>query len=110
MKFDARTEHSPEKKEAFLAWFTSETISTFVRSRGDPEGLKTAAFLFVNRAREAGIPEADIAKVLGISVARASLSSQDEGVVLDRADALDPLAEAVFSRASRRKPWWRFWS
>ena len=57
MKFDARKPHTTEEKESFVAWLRDEAISTFQRSPGDAEGLKTAAFLFANRAREAGLVE-----------------------------------------------------
>lgn len=110
MKFDARIDPSPEKKEAFVSWLTGETVSTFQRSAEDPEGLKAAAFLFVNRGREAGLELSEIAEVLGVSIARAGLTKKDEALVLDWAEALDPFASAVHSSQAERRPWWNFWS
>jgi len=110
MKFDARADNSPERKEAFVRWLTGETISTFQRSAEDPEGLKAATFLFVNRGREAGLELSEIAEVLGVSIARAGLPKKDEDLVLDWAEALDPLASAVHSGQAERKSWWKFWS
>jgi hypothetical protein len=111
MKFDARVEYSPEKKKAFIAWATEETASMFKRAKGDREGLKSAVFLFSNRVREAGITESEVAEVLGVSVARAALSEEEEAdVVLTCAERFDPLAAAVHSGQLERKSWWRFWS
>ena len=110
MKFDARIEKSPEKKEAFAAWLTAETTSTLQRASGDPEGLKAAAFLFANRAREAGMAEHEVAEVIGVSIARAGLQEADEDAVLDFVEAFDPIGTAVYPAPEIRKPWWRFWS
>ena len=110
MKFDARTEHSPEKKEAFVAWLTGETASMFERADGDRERLKAAVFLFSNRAREAGLLEAEVADTLGVSIARAALSKEEEEAVLDFAETIDPLATAVYAGHGEQNPWWKFWS
>lgn len=109
MKFDARIETSPEKKDAFVAWLTRETVSTFERSVGDAEGLKSCVFLAVNRAHEAGITSNETARLVGISSARAHLSTEDEEVVLDWLEALDPIAKAAHADHGERKPWWKIW-
>ena len=109
MKFDARSDSSPESKDAFVSWLTSETVSTFQRSSDDPESLKAATFLLVNRGRAAGLELSAIAKVLGVSIARAGLAKKHEDFVLDCAEALDPLAASVHSGSSPKGPWWKFW-
>lgn len=109
MKFDARTEHSPEKKEAFVAWLIVETVSMFERANGEHESLNAAVFLFSNRAREAGISESEVAEALGVSIARAALSKEEEEAVLDNAETFDPLAAAIHSVPTTPKAWWRFW-
>lgn len=108
MQFNARMQNAPEDKAAFLEWLTSETVSTLRRSIGDAEALKAAAFLFSNRAREAGIAEPDIAEILGISIARASLSEGDEQCVLDWVESFDPITKAVH-RPQKQKHWWKIW-
>ncbi|HEY6166875.1 MAG TPA: hypothetical protein VI454_02460 [Verrucomicrobiae bacterium] len=101
MKFDARTDSSPEKKTAFTAWLLEETISTLRRSAGDPEGLKTAVFLYFNRAYEAGIPPDEVTDLLGVGPASAmspaSLSKKDKECVLAAFEVLNGLIEAVHS-------------
>ncbi len=109
MKFDARVAKSPEKKEAFVAWLTGETVSILQRAGEDPEKLKSATFLFMNRARESGIAELEIAEIIGVSIARAGLRKEDEEVVLDYVEAFDSLATATHSNSPQRKSWWRFW-
>jgi hypothetical protein len=109
MKFNAREEQSLHQKAEFFAWLTHETISVLQRSRGDSESLKTAAFLFMNRAHEAGLATGEIAEIAGMSVARAGLQGNDEEVFFDWIDRFDPIAAAT--RANNApKPWWRFWS
>jgi len=110
MKFDARTDFSLEKKEAFIGWLTIQTVSSLQRAAGNSEGLKAATFLFVNRGREAGLELSEIAEVLGIGIARSGLTKKDEDIVLDWAEALDPLAAAVHSDQGERRPWWKFWA
>ena len=110
MKFDARIEKSAEKKAAFVAWLTAETFSTLQCAGGDPEKLKAAAFLFANRAREAGMAESDVAEIIGVSAARAGLRAADEDVVFNFVEAFDPIATAVHATPEIRNPWWRFWA
>lgn len=109
MKFDARTDASPEKKEAFVSWLTDETASTFRRSGGDAESLKTFVFLAVNRAHEAGLTSQETARIVGVSVARAAIGPEEEEHVYHWLEALDPIATAVHAPRSERKPWWKIW-
>jgi hypothetical protein len=109
MKFDARKPHTREEKEVFVGWLLSETVSTFQRSAGNPEGLKTAVFLLTNRAREAGLSDSEVSETTGVAIARAGLNQEDEDVVLDWLEALDPIAAAVHASDQASKPWWRFW-
>lgn len=109
MKFDARSSSSAERRAEFLRWLGSETVSTFDRAQGDPESLKTATFLFANRVREAGIEEAELAEVLGESIARAGLSPESEGLVLGFAESFDSIACAVHDAPQKSKRWWQIW-
>jgi len=102
MKFDVRSDSSPEKRNAFVAWLVGETALTLTRSAGNPEGLKAAVFLYLNRAYEARLPADEITDLLGIgpasAMSHASLSKKDEESVLAAFDELDELIEAVHAR------------
>src|SRR4051794_15823045 len=95
MKFDARIDRSPEKKAAFVAWLSDETVSGLARAAGNSEALKAVVFLYLNRAYEAGLPADEITDMLGIgpksAMSRASLSQKDEQSVLAAFDELDEL-------------------
>lgn len=110
MKFDARTESSPEKKEAFVRWLSHETVSSFQHAANSREGLEAAAFLYVCRGREAGLSEGEIAEILGVSIARAGLSEAAEDIVLDHAEVFDQVATAVYADQPPQRPWWKFWA
>src|SRR5690242_9639767 len=107
MKFDARANNSPEMKSAFIAWLVDQTISAFARAGGDHEGLKSSVFLTTNRAREAGLNSEGTAKIVGVSIAGANLSSEQEAIVLRWLETFDPIATAIHEPA---KPWWKFWA
>lgn len=82
-------------KAAFTAWLMDETAFSLQRAANNDEGLKAAAFLFTNRAREAGLTTDEMATILGISIARANLTENAETTVLDSVESLDPIAAAV---------------
>ena len=107
MKFDARSDASPEKKEAFTAWLVAETASMLRRAAGDSEALKAAVFLYLNRAYEAGLQPNEVTDLLGIgpksAMSLAALVKKDEESVLAAFDALDALAEAVHSSGPKKK-------
>ena len=109
MKFDAPIDKSPLATGVTLAWLTDQTISTLQRAGEDGEGLKASAFLFVNRAREAGISDQEMANVIRVSIVGAALSKAQEGVVLDWVNTFDPIATGVHADAPPRKHWWQFW-
>jgi hypothetical protein len=102
MKFDARTDSSPERKSAFVAWLLEETTSSLRRAAADAEALKTAVFLYLNRAYEAGLPADEITDLLGVgpqsALSRASLSKKDEEAVFAAFDLFDELTEKVYAR------------
>jgi len=96
-------------KAAFIAWLTDETAPSFQRAVNNDEGLKAAAFLFLNRAREAALTTDELGTIIGISIARANLTERAEASVLDTVESLDPIANAVHAINPARKPWWKFW-
>ena len=85
-----------------MAWLKSETVSTFERSRGDPERLKAAVFLYLNRAYESGLHADEITDLLGVGaqsiMTRASLSKGDEESILAAFDELDELIGQVHAK------------
>ena len=109
MPFDARREHTPKQKAAFIEWLVSETTQLFAKSAGDAEGLKSCVFLAVNRAHDAGLTSKETAQIIGVSSARACLSPADESLAFDWLEVLDPIAVAVHGGPEKSKPWWKFW-
>ncbi len=109
MPFDARGEHTPEQKAAFVDWLTAETTQMFAKSAGHAEGLKSSVFLAVNRAHDAGLSSKECARIIGVSSARANLSPSDENIAFDWLEALDPIAAAVHDGPSKAKSWWKLW-
>jgi hypothetical protein len=97
-------------KAASVAWLTDETASSLQLAANNDEGLRAAAFLFTNRAREAGLTTDEMATILGISIARANLTERAEASVLDTVESLDPIATAVHAIDPAPKPRWKFWS
>jgi hypothetical protein len=109
MPFDARRDHTPEQKTAFVDWLVAETVQMFKKSAGDAEGLKSCVFLAVNRAHDAGLTSKETAQIIGVSSARSGLSPQDESAAFDWLEEFDPIAVAVHDRVEVPRPWWKFW-
>jgi hypothetical protein len=78
MKHDFRAQPSGEAAERFRAWLEAETVDTLRRAYSDAEGTKGAIFLFVNRAFEAHLPEAEIPALFGTCIVRAGFQERDE--------------------------------
>ena len=78
MKHDFREQRSGDAAERFCYWLEQETIDLLHRSHGDSEATRSAIFLFVNRAYEAHMPDAQIGEMFGRCIVRAGLRKQDE--------------------------------
>jgi hypothetical protein len=80
----------------------AETAATLQRSAGDPECIRAAVFLFLNRAYEAGIEPNVICDLLGVSpdnvLQRAQLARADEAAVLAAYEILDPMLSQQYTK------------
>ena len=65
MKHDFFKDPEGPTADRFLAWMEEETTSLLRRCLGDMEALKGAIFLYVNRAYEANMPDAQIGALFG---------------------------------------------
>ena len=107
MNFDARKSYTPEDRYAYIEWLVGETTGALRRGGTDHESLKASVFLAMNRAREAGLSDREVAEVLGVSIARSGMHEKTERMVLDFAEGFDSLSKAVYAEPPARKPWWR---
>ena len=78
MKHDFRQQPSGAAAEQFCSWLEHHTTVSLRRSYGDGEATKSAISLFVNRAYEAHMPEAQIGEMFGKCIVRAGFREQDE--------------------------------
>lgn len=95
MKHDFRTQPTGEAADRFCSWLEQETIEMLRRSYGDAEATKSTIFLFVNRAFEAHLPEAEIGAMFGKCIVRAGFQEQDEEAVFAWLDFFGQLARNV---------------
>lgn len=78
MKHNFRQQPCGEDAEHFCSWIEQETTDSLRRSVGDGEATKSAIFLFINRAYEAHMPEAQIGQLFGKCIVRAGFQEEDE--------------------------------
>jgi hypothetical protein len=78
VKHDFRQQPIGDAAERFCSWLEQETTASLRRSYGDGEAIKSAIFLFVNRACEAHLPESEIGKMFGKCIVGAGFREQDE--------------------------------
>lgn len=78
MKHDFRTQSSGDEADNYCLWLEQETVESLRRTYGDVEATKNAIFLYVNRAYESHMPEAQIGGVFGKCIVRAGFREQDE--------------------------------
>jgi hypothetical protein len=101
MKFDAQNDHDPTRREAFIEWLVAEAASGLQRAAGNAESLRAMVFLYLHRGYEAGLQADLIADLLGITehsvLVRANLAEEDQQVVLDSFEELDPIIEQMYS-------------
>lgn len=93
MKYDDRSRPDPIRRERFVAWLGETTVNDFIRSRGKNELLRTAVFLFLNRAYEAHLDPDFVVELLGIRpgniIELAGLDKADEAAVMDCYQLID---------------------
>lgn len=99
MKHNFRDQPTGDSADQFLAWLKRETIDSLKRSRSNPETLKGAVFLFVNRAYEAQMEDDQIGALFGKAFVRAGGAPDDEDAVFDLLEYFGEIAKAVHARA-----------
>ena len=97
MKHDYRIDPDSDKAQAFLDWLESETAAALRNDRGNAEAVKSSVFLYVNRAYEAGLPDATIGRIFGRCVAVAGYSEAEQDPVFDLLESFAETARAVHS-------------
>jgi hypothetical protein len=98
VSFDYQKDDSQDSLQEFVEWLQKETISILSRSKGDTDSIRSAIFLFVNRAMEAHLPDDIIGEVLGVSIIRGGLNQAEEELALDEADALFNALENMYRK------------
>lgn len=93
MKHDFFKDPEGPTADRFLAWMEEETTSLLRRCLGDMEALKGAIFLYVNRAYEANMPDAQIGALFGKAFVRAGWPEEQEDAEFDLLESLSQLAE-----------------
>ncbi|MDT4331120.1 hypothetical protein ACQE3E_16100 [Methylomonas sp. MED-D] len=100
MKYDAKVEHSHEKHTEFTQWLIRETVSGLLKSKGNPEEIKSCVFLFLHRAYEAHFDPDEIVDLLGAKkpsiIDKAELFGADEEAVLAAYELLDPVISQMY--------------
>ena len=78
LKYDFRMNPNSDEGGRFGLWLEEQTIDSLRRSHGNLEQLKSAIFLYVNRAYESHMKESDIGGLFGKCVVRAGFTEQEE--------------------------------
>ena len=97
LKHDFHKEPTGADADAFLAWLERETIGLLGRTLGDPEGNKTAIFLYVNRAYESHMPESQIGSLFGKCCVRAGRTEEEQDAAFDLLEFFGQIAERTRS-------------
>lgn len=98
--FNARTNPSLEAKQAFGDWLLQETTQHLASSAGNTEGLKTAIFLALGRAYEAGLTPEETGDAVCASVKAANLGDSDFEFALQQYELLDELLWQAIGQAT----------
>ena len=98
MKHDFRENPTGPDADAFLEFLEHETIDLLQRTLGDPEGTKTAIFLYVNRAYEAHLPETHIGSLFGKCFVRAGRPEEEQEAAWDLLEFFGQIAERTHNR------------
>jgi len=90
-------EKLPEGPEAarYSAWLLSETIDSLKKAYGDLESTKSTIFLYVNRAFEANMPEAQLAQLFAKAVVAAGFTEQEEEAMFAWLDYFGQIARGA---------------
>lgn len=98
--FNARTNSSLEAKSAFISWLLKETTEQLASSSGNTEGLKTAVFLALGRAYEAGLNPEETGDAICASIKAANLGDSDFDFSLQQYEMLDELLWQAIGQAT----------
>jgi len=97
-KHDFSREPTGVAADDFRLWLEDQTIDMLRRTLDDPEGTKTAIFLFVNRAYEAKMPDGEIGRMFGKCFVRSGHPQDDQDAAFDLLEFLGEIAKATHSR------------
>ncbi|MDJ0870107.1 MAG: hypothetical protein QNK03_28725 [Myxococcota bacterium] len=94
MKYDLRNDPGAARKPEFLAWLLDTTANDLRAAGSDPEQIKTAVFLFLHRAYEAGIQPEEVVELFGISdpniLSTAGCQGQTDQLAMGFYEQLEP--------------------
>jgi hypothetical protein len=92
-KHDFTLEPTGDAADRFRSWLEQSTADMLRRTFGDPEGTKTAIFLFVNRAYEAKMPDREIGAMFGRCFVQANGAPEDEEAAWNLLEFLGGIAK-----------------
>jgi hypothetical protein len=95
MRHDFRREGFGEAADRFRSWLERETTDSLRQAYGNAEAVKTSIFLFVNRAYEAHMPEAEIGGLFGRCLVHAGFREEDEAPAIAWLEFFGQLAARV---------------
>ncbi|MEM1175735.1 MAG: hypothetical protein AAGA33_07525 [Pseudomonadota bacterium] len=95
MKHDFRGDPDSARAQAFCDWLENETSNALRNDHGNIEAIKSSVFLYVNRAYEAGLPDAAVGRLFGRSIVKAGYSEEEQDAVFDLLESLAPVAKSV---------------
>ena len=87
VNYDAAIDTSPEKRDAFISWLTTDTITDLKNAQDDSPAIEAAIKTYIERATAAKFTNDEIEDILGVNepsiMDLAELSDAGEEVVLD---------------------------
>ncbi|MBX9791061.1 MAG: hypothetical protein K2Y37_19250 [Pirellulales bacterium] len=95
MKHDFRKQPIGDSADQFMTWLEHATVESLRRAMSNPEALKGAVFLFVNRAYEAHMEDSQIGGLFGKAFVRAGGKRDDEEAAFDLLEFLGEIAKAT---------------
>ena len=102
----------PTAKAEYVRWIKEETIAGLKRAGKNTESIRTAVFLYLNRAYEAGLAPDEITDLFGVIpdsiLAKAKLDQNVEQQALIEFEILDPNIEGTWE--NRDCPYFSYFS